>query len=89
MKFFNEHPIISWSLIAIILCGALIGWNIFKWNDGVCRKCGGHYEYADSYVRISHSKDSTSSHTHYLFSCEDCGHMIDMNFNPRGIFEGV
>lgn len=89
MKFFINHPFFSAILTFIALFSAVIGWNAFKWNNGVCRMCGGHYEYADSYARISYGKDSTSSHIHYLFSCEDCGHMIDMGFNPRGIIEGV
>lgn len=40
-----------------------------EYNDGICKECGGHYEYVES---VGH-KHSTS----YIYKCDKCGHRIE------------
>ena len=44
---------------------------IERYNDGICTICGGEYEFAGS-TRTNSSKT-------YYYTCEDCGHTIEVN----------
>lgn len=41
-----------------------------KYNGGICTKCGGHYIYEQA---VAHSYD-----TDYIYICDKCGHMIEL-----------
>lgn len=42
-----------------------------RYNDGICTICGGEYEFAGG-TRTNSSKT-------YYYTCEDCGHTIEVN----------
>lgn len=41
------------------------------YNDGICTICGGEYEFSGATKYRSHSE--------YFYTCEDCGHTIQMS----------
>lgn len=41
-----------------------------KYNGGICTKCGGHYIYEQA---VAHAYD-----TDYIYICDKCGHMIEL-----------
>ena len=45
--------------------------EIEYYNDGICTICGGEYEFAGG-TRTNSSKT-------YYYTCEDCGHTIEVN----------
>lgn len=42
-----------------------------KYNGGICTKCGGRYIYQQA---IGHQVD-----TDYIYICDRCGHMIELD----------
>lgn len=43
-----------------------------KWNNGICIKCGGKYEFqSSSYRRNADDK--------YYYKCKNCGYTIELN----------
>ena len=42
-----------------------------KYNGGICTKCGGRYIYQQA---IGHQVD-----TDYIYICDKCGHMIELD----------
>ena len=70
-------------IIAIIIAFA-VGFGLLKlliveneidnktWNNGVCIKCGGKYEFqSSSYRRSADDK--------YYYKCKNCGYTIELN----------
>lgn len=70
-------------IIAIIIAFA-VGFGLLKlliveneidnktWNNGVCIKCGGKYEFqSSSYRRSTDDK--------YYYKCKNCGYTIELN----------
>ena len=41
-----------------------------KYNGGICPKCGGHYIYEQT---VAHRYD-----TDYIYICDKCGYMIEL-----------
>lgn len=46
-------------------------WDHEAWNNGVCSVCEGEYRFTSA------TKYRTSNH--YYYTCEDCGHTIEIN----------
>ena len=63
--------IISVIGVIIMIFLAVKGYSIMneEYNDGICKECGGHYEYVES---VGH-KHNTS----YIYKCDKCGHRIE------------
>jgi hypothetical protein len=49
--------------------------NINKWNDGYCPTCGEQWKLVNVEHRIN-------SGTHYYYTCENCGIVIDLTQIP-------
>ena len=80
-----RKTIIYFIIILALLVGA-ISINVWIYNKGECRICGGQMMFTD----VEYSKnDNKSSTAHYLYKCEDCGHMIELRLNPRGILDFI
>ena len=45
-----------------------------EYNNGVCKKCGGHLEYEQA---IGHQYD-----TSYIYKCDKCGDRIELFYYP-------
>lgn len=84
--FIESHEIAVIIAIVALFAVLAIAFNVTAWNDGVCNKCGGRYEYTDTYTTFHQSRRSRrleqSSTTHYQFTCSSCGHMITLAYNP-------
>lgn len=75
---------VMWLMLTTIL-GLLIACSIAyvgskkderKYNGGICTKCGGHYIYEQA---IGHQAD-----TDYIYICDKCGHMIEVDsYRPK------
>lgn len=47
-----------------------------KYNGGICTKCGGHYIYEQA---VAHAYD-----TDYIYICDKCGDMIELeSYRPQ------
>lgn len=46
--------------------------NHKQWNSGVCIKCGGNYKFTSA-AKYRNSTD-------YFYSCENCGHVIVLDY---------
>lgn len=76
----GEHRI-SGIVVAIIIVAAiiLIFWASFTqertknehYNNGICTICGGEYEFSGA--------TRTNTSQYYYYTCEDCGHTIEVN----------
>lgn len=42
-----------------------------KYNNGICTICGGNYEFSGA--------TRSNSSQYYFYTCEDCGHTIEVN----------
>ena len=70
------------TVLIVVLCVALfVGFmfvlykgNVVTYNNGVCEKCGGHYEYHDC---------GGGKVVCYIYKCDTCGYLIEttMLFN--------
>ena len=60
-------------IILVILIAVLISLfafvSAYRWNDGICRKCGeGHYDFTNG------ARGKTANY--YYYKCDNCGHVI-------------
>ena len=62
-------------IILAVVAGAfaVAGMELYRWNDGTCDKCGGHYEFVQAYGAARTSK--------YLYRCDECGRMNEFSIN--------
>lgn len=50
-----------------------------KYNNGICKSCGGHYEYQEA---VGHRFD-----TDYIYRCDKCGKIIEISYVAGGDIE--
>ncbi len=82
---FKVKIIMMWVLAAILLA-VTIGWNRVLWNNGVCKKCGSPMVLTEVEYSSSGNSKSSSSTAHYIYSCENCHHNVNLTIDPNGIF---
>jgi hypothetical protein len=75
-------PMVAVIILFSIIFGIAFGLNaimvneqITKYNDGVCKACGGHYVYEQA---VGHMYG-----TSYLYRCDGCDAILEMHFLPE------
>ena len=64
------------AIIAITIYAIIdINQNAALFNNGICAKCGGEYAFT---AAIGHKSPTT-----YLYTCEECGKMIELYNIPE------
>lgn len=80
---YRSHGDTSWGTIGILFLIIIVLFIVSKacsantYNNGICKLCGGHYEYIEAVGR--------RYETHYLYRCNKCGDLIEINtfYNDR------
>lgn len=58
-------------LIIIVLMFVSRACSSIRYNDGICKLCGGRYIYQQA---VGHKYS-----TNYIYKCEKCGHVIEVD----------
>lgn len=73
----NNHGSTPWQFIVLLLILMVVVWFVEScsssnnYNNGVCRICGGHYEFQNA---VGHKYS-----TDYIYKCDKCGNLIETN----------
>lgn len=63
-----------------------ISYNRIMWNNGICKECGSPMGLTTVYSTSYYSKNGGSSTSHYVYSCENCHHNVNLTIDPNGMF---
>ena len=58
-------------VIALCLLGIVKVIDAYQYNNGVCRRCGGSYEYIEAVGSYSGAE--------YIYACNQCGGRIELS----------
>ena len=92
IQSYGGYTDLGFIIIVIIVVGISLGIffglnaidrnaQLAKYNDGVCKACGGHYVYEQA---VGHMYG-----TSYLYRCDGCDAMLEMDFLPEPKTMGV